>query len=260
MLDDEVAYIKSYSCAVDYCLNSESSSAELDIFIGTEIPDRLKNTNPKLWAQINLYRNLAKFLIVDSSNKELYKNYLDQYKTRKEPFNSPVIIIAGGASLMDKTKTETYRDYFGKMLQGFTGTIISGGTTAGIPGLVGEVKAELEKQSALDFSLIAYLPKELPANATKSIAYDSFYETDSDHFSVLEILSYWCDIVSSGIHPSDIILVGVEGGDIAAMEYRIALSLGAKVKILANSGRAASEFLEDKFRKTHKNLVKILPG
>lgn len=246
MLDDEVAYIKSYSCAVDVCLNNELPLEYKDILSGKAILKNLKLLNSGVSGQIELYQKLAMVLVADSPDKE--------------PFKTPIVIVAGGASLMDKTKTETYRDYFREMMQGYTGTIISGGTTAGIPGIVGDVKLELEKQSVLDFSLIAYLPRELPANATKSVAYDSFYETDSDHFSVLEILCYWCDLVCCGIQPSDIVLVGIDGGDIAAMEYRIALSLGAKVTILANSGRAASELLEDKFWKTHRNLVEILPG
>lgn len=156
---------------------------------------------------------------------------------------------------MDIKKTETYHDFLFEIMAGFGGTIISGGTTAGIPGLVGEVKAELEKQGALDFSLIAYLPRELPANALKSVAYDSFYETDSNYFSVQEILSYWCDIVSNGIHPTEVTLLGIEGGDIAALEYRIALSLGAKVALVADSGRAVSDLLHDEAWRTHPNLI-----
>ena len=158
---------------------------------------------------------------------------------------------------MDETKIENYRNFIMKMMRGFKGTIISGGTTAGIPGLVGEVKSELEKESALDFSLIAYLPRQLPVGAAKSVAYDYFYETDSDHFSVLEILNYWCDLVGNGINPADVKLVGIEGGDIAAMEYRIALSLGAKVGLVADSGRAASELFHDETWKHHRNLLEL---
>jgi hypothetical protein len=259
MLDDEIAYIKSYSCAVDAFLNNRLCSADLDLFEDMPVPESLKDINPLLSGQIELYRNIAMVLVAESPKNEPFKNYLELHRTQKEPFKTPVVIIAGGASLMDKTEMETYRNYFRKMMHGFTGTIISGGTTAGIPGLVGEVKEALEKQQTLDFNLVGYLPGMLPTNAAKSKAYDIFCETDSDHFSVLEILSYWCDLVCSGIHPSGVVLVGINGGKIAAMEYRIALSLGAKVKILANSGRAANELLEDKYWKTHQNLSEVMP-
>jgi len=175
----------------------------------------------------------------------------------KDSFNTPVIIVAGGASLIDGKKIEHYRDVIRKLMHGFTGIIISGGTTAGIPGLAGEVKAELGQAGKLDFELIGYLPKSLPDGVTRSESYDSFCETDAGHFSVLEVLSYWCDIVRSGIDPKDVILLGIEGGEIAAMEYKIAMSLGAKVALVADSGRAASEILMDKAWKNHPNLLAI---
>jgi hypothetical protein len=42
------------------------------------------------------------------------------------------------------------------------------------------------------------------------------------------------------------------------MEYKIALSLGAKAALVAYSGRAVSEFIQDKTWKDHRNLL-ILP-
>ena len=124
------------------------------------------------------------FLAAESHDKEQYKNQLERHRIKERPFEIPVIIVAGSSSGMNKTKSAGYREIFMELMHGFKGTIISGGTTAGIPGLVGEVKLELEKKSAIDFSLIAYLPKKLPENSSKSTAYDCFYETDSDHFSV----------------------------------------------------------------------------
>jgi hypothetical protein len=180
---------------------------------------------------------------------------IENQRINKDSFNTPVVIVAGGASLMDEPNCDNYRDMLRELMQGFKGTIISGGTTAGIPGLVGEVKSELEKSGRLDFELIGYLPKNLPDMTIKSTAYDCFYETDSDHFSVLEVLTYWSDIVLSGIDPKEVLLIGIEGGPIAAMEYRIALSLGAKVALLANSGRAASDLLQDEAWSSHPNLV-----
>jgi hypothetical protein len=245
LINDTVGCINAYSIAVDSIINNETQNQNTAIAADIMFLDKLQTPNPTLADQVKLYLNIVLCILENTAENAQYKNYLELHKIGKATFESPVVIVAGGASLMDKTKTETYRDYFRKMMHGYTGTIISGGTTAGIPGLVGEVKEALEKQRTLDFNLVGYLPGMLPTSAAKSKAYDTFYETDSDHFSVLEILSYWCDLVCNGIHPSDVLLVGIDGGDIAAMEYRIALSLGAKVKILANSGRAASELFED---------------
>jgi hypothetical protein len=260
LLNNTVECINAYTMAVSSIINDATQNETTAIDADIMFLEKLQTTNQTLADKVKLYLNIALCILENTAENAQYKNYLELRKTRKEPFKTPVVIVAGGASLMDKIKAETYRDYLRKKMQGFTGTIISGGTTAGIPGLVGEVKEELEKQRTLYFDLVGYLPGMLPTSAAKSKAYDIFCETDSDHFSVLEILSYWCDLVCNGIHPSDVLLVGIDGGDIAAMEYRIALSLGAKVHILANSGRAASELMEDKFWETHCNLLEILPG
>lgn len=189
------------------------------------------------------------------TDKHQYKSFFQSHKICKEHFKTPVVIVAGGASRMDKTRIGTFGNYISELMQGFKGTVISGGTTAGIPGLVGEAKSELQKRDQVDFELIGYLPKYLPADAVKSDAYDRFYETESDDFSVLEVVSYWCDIVGNGIRPEDVILLGIEGGKISAQEYRIALSLGAKVALLANSGRAVDEIFVDEAWKNHPNLI-----
>ena len=55
----------------------------------------------------------------------------------------------------------------------------------------------------------------------------------------------WVDILSSGIDPADVKLLGINGGKIAAFEFRLALTLGAKVGIIRDSGRAATEIFEN---------------
>ena len=256
MLDDEFECIKAYSNAIEIILNDAFLTSHTTIDAEMELVGKFKALNPQLSEQIKLYLNIAINLTVGSSNKR-YKNDLKQRRIKKEPFKTPLVIVAGGASLMDKTKITQYQDYIRELMHNFRGTIISGGTTAGIPGLVGEIKSELEKQSSLDFELIAYLPHKIPVDAIKSRAYDLFYETDSDHFSVLDILSCWCDLVGSGISPADVILIGIEGGSIASMEYQIALSLGAKVALVVNTGRASSDFILDKTSTAQSNLLQL---
>jgi len=255
MLENEAEYIKYYSIIVKEVLSQDFLADDTTIAAELALIDKVSSYNPKLSEQIKLYLNIAMYLVADSSDKGRYKNYFRLHRKRKEPFKTPVVIVAGGASRMDETKTDKYLEYIRELMQGFSGTIISGGTTAGIPGLVGQVKAEMQKQTPVDFDLLAYLPEYLPKEAAKSTAYDHFYETACDHFSVIEVLSYWCDLVDNGIHPKDVILVGIEGGVIASMEYRIALSLGAKVALVANSGRAVDNLLQDETWKNHRNLM-----
>ncbi len=258
-LRNEAACIEYLSCAVEIILNANLKPGKSIINEEIKFIDKLNILSPDLKKQILLYLNIAMFLLTEPPNRVKKNDFLENHRTQKEPFKAPVFIVAGGASLMDKTQAGTFHDILRGMMSGFSGTIISGGTVAGIPGLVGEVKAEFQTKAPVAFKLIAYLPKYLPGDAKKSVAYDWFYETDSDKFSVFEILSYWCDIVSGGIQPADVILAGFEGGIISALEYRIALSLGAKVGVFAHSGRAASAILNDNFWKDHRNLL-VLPN
>ncbi|MCX6238212.1 MAG: RyR domain-containing protein, partial [Bacteroidia bacterium] len=78
-----------------------------------------------------------------------------------------------------------------------------------------------------------------------------------DKFSALDILICWSDLVGNGIKPADVILIGIDGGVIANMEYRIALSLGAKVGLVTSSGRAVTDFLYDKTWANHPNLLQL---
>lgn len=216
-----------------------------------EIQNGQKSFSPSL-EEPTPDNNEFAYLLESILNKVVKKAQIKQV-----PLKKPVVIIAGGASLIDETIIDNYREYLKELMFGFNGTIISGGTTAGIPGLVGDVKAALEKAGPVGYDLLAYLPQKLPGSAVKSKAYDEFHETDANEFSVLEILAYWSDIILSGIRPDEVILLGIDGGKIALLEYRIALSLGAKVCLLTSSGRAVSEILQDSARNNLSNLIRL---
>jgi ppGpp synthetase/RelA/SpoT-type nucleotidyltranferase len=257
MLDDEAGCIRAYSHAVETLLNSKYLTSHSTVAAEIRLIGKFRILNPSLVEQIKLYLNIAMFLVADEPDKKRYGNYLKRHQIRKKPFKTPAIIVAGGASLMEASKTGEYREYISEIMHDFKGTLISGGTTAGIPGLVGEVKAEKEKLKPVDFDLLAYLPKNLPPDAVKSTAYDTFNETDLDKFSALDIFSYWADLISNGINPAEVILFGINGGKISMMEYQIALSLGAKVALLTFSGRAVSDFLKNTTWKNHPNLIQL---
>lgn len=256
-LGDEAGCIKAYARAVGVILDKKYLLSRKTIQAEISLIGRLKSVNPALCGQIRLFLNLTLTLLDKQEKNTLTIDKLRSSRIRNEPFKTPVVIVAGGAAKMDPGKTEVYRDYIKELMVDFKGTIISGGTTAGIPGLVGDVKTQMEGNNPVGFELVAYLPGTLPTDAIKSAGYDCFYETDSDCFSALDILVCWADLVCYGIDPKDVILVGVDGGSIATMEYQVALSLGANVALLAYSGRAASEFLQDKHGKNHPGLLEL---
>ncbi len=257
-LNDEANCIEAYAKAVESILNEKYLTSRAVVVAEIKLIGRLNSINPKISEQVKLFLNMAMYLLSEGTEQVKYISSLNQFSIKKEPFKTPVVIVAGGASDMDADKVKDYREYIVELMHDFNGTIISGGTTAGAPGLVGQVKAEIQKNDPVRFDLEAYLPQKLPADAVKSLSYDKFHETSSDHFSALDILVCWADLIArSGIHPEDVILIGIDGGKIATMEYQIALSLGAKVALVGYSGRAVTDFLQDKSWKNHVNLLQL---
>jgi hypothetical protein len=106
---------------------------------------------------------------------------------------------------------------------------------------------------------VGYLPNLLPRDVKTDDRYDLILDTDGVGFSPLEPIQMWLDLLASGVQPSRVKLVGIGGGKIAAIEYRLALSLGADVGVLADSLRAAEELLNDDRWREHKNLISLIP-
>jgi hypothetical protein len=73
----------------------------------------------------------------------------------------------------------------------------------------------------------------------------------------LEPLQNWIDLLSAGIAPAEVKLLGINGGTIAAAEYRIAAALGARVALLEKSGREAAKVFADPDWEGSPNLVGI---
>jgi hypothetical protein len=65
------------------------------------------------------------------------------------------------------------------------------------------------------------------------------------------------DLIASGISPSQVKLIGLNGGEIAAYEYRLALMLGASVGVIESSGREASRLFKDPDWRNSKNLLNL---
>ena len=257
-LNNEEKCINSYANAVETILNGKYLNSRATIDAEITLLGKMKNINAELAEEAKLYLNIAMYLISGTDNGTKYKSSIFKYRINKtKKFKTPVVIVAGGASMMDESKVNTNSNYLREIIHGFSGTIISGGTTAGIPGLTGAMKAELKEPA--EFELDAYLPEKLPSDAVRSKYYDNFYETPSEGFSALDVLVCWSDLICNDIKPKDVILVGIDGGKIATMEYKIALSLGAKVALMAYSGRAVSDFVGDTTWKNHRNLL-ILPN
>ena len=148
----------------------------------------------------------------------------------------PVVIIAGESKTAPAAKYMETRISLAHSLKDFRGTVISGGTAQGIPGLVGKIAAALRARYQRPFKLVGYIPKSLPAGIKADPRYDKRIMTSSSGFSAEQPLKYWADIRASGIEAGEVRLLAIGGGSITAFECRLALALGATVGILTQKG------------------------
>lgn len=156
-----------------------------------------------------------------------------------------VLIVAGGAGSFPKALIGKALEYLHLALNNFKGTVISGGTTSGIPGCVGEVAARLKADAKEKIKVIGYIPRNMPNDVEKDMRYARLVEA-GESFSPEQIFRYWGDILASGIKPENVKLLGFGGGKICAVEYHMALALGASVNIVMETGGAAQTLLENK--------------
>jgi ppGpp synthetase/RelA/SpoT-type nucleotidyltranferase len=159
--------------------------------------------------------------------------------------STPVVLLAGGC---DASVETTMRGYHGLLIEAFRhfrGTVVSGGTTAGICALAGD----LGQQYAGSVKTIGYVPARIPADTTVDRNRKRYAEIrvvgKAGDFSPLGFLQCWTDIFASGIKPGQVKLLGINGGSIAASEYRVALALGAEVCVIGSSGREADILAAD---------------
>jgi ppGpp synthetase/RelA/SpoT-type nucleotidyltranferase len=187
--------------------------------------------------------------------KKAEKELKDLASAVTEWIGKPVVIVAGGCAPAIEPHMKTYKPLLDKAFELFEGTIFSGGTTQGISGLVGALGDRYEA-----INTIGYLPKELPSDFTGvkvDERYDEIRRTEGIDFTPLEPLQNWIDIINTGIDSSEVKVLGINGGQIASVEFKLALAFGADVFLVEGSGREAAMILKDeKWQKSVKYQTK----
>lgn len=166
------------------------------------------------------------------------------------------IIFSGGAESLDRKTMEAIRPLIDDVLTPFAGIVISGGTTSGVPGCVGKTAANL-RRTKKQFELNGYIPNKLPHDAVKDKYYDRLVPCGEAGFSPDQILKSWKDLVEKDIAPKDVVCIGFGGGPISAVEYRVALALGARVVPACRSGGTADALIEDMLWAGVPNLMPL---
>jgi len=224
--------------------------------------DWMITTSLSLLEKLSVVQNLIegydwvrKLLILGIAGK--FKDQASSAQIRKlatakaSPITGPVIIIAGGT--VTDFQINEYQPLLREEFRDFHGSIIGGGTTAGMSGLVGDIQAAYPEA----ITSIGYVPQFLPEGAQIDPRYRQVRSTEGKNFSALEPLQYWIDIISSGITPAQVKLIGINGGEIAAFEYRLALMLGASVAVIESSGREAARLFKDPYWEKSKTLLRL---
>ena len=139
-----------------------------------------------------------------------------------------VAIFAGGAASMTAEARDLLEPVLRRALDGYDGLVLSGGTAAGLPGLIGEVARDGGVRA------IGYVP----AGLGDRHLYPLLRETDGSQFSVLEPLAMWSDILAAGVGIDDVRVVACPGGVITDSEILLARALGARVVWLDPAGDA----------------------
>ncbi|MDD5063283.1 MAG: RyR domain-containing protein [Phycisphaerae bacterium] len=167
--------------------------------------------------------------------------------------HKPVVIVAGKCASSMQKELRKYRNILFNAFRKFKGVVISGGTTSGISGFIGDIAGKHPNT----IRAIGYIPRRLPKNTRLHKRYSRVRHTKGTNFSPLESLQSWTDIIVSGIDPANVKVIGIGGGTITASEYRIALALGAKVAVLDESSGEVAKIIQDDQWNTCKNLLPL---
>jgi ppGpp synthetase/RelA/SpoT-type nucleotidyltranferase len=259
LLGETSACLCAYARAVEMTLQKDSCVPGdlLDEEIITL--EQLAGLHPSLADQVLMLLHLVRWrrnrdCPARQTATEASRTWLEKRRLRRKPFQQPVLLVIGGADLMPRKKIQSHwRDLF-EALEFFEGTVVSGGTTSGIPGVVGDVTRMLQEQKSQLYDLIAYVPKRPPSGAKTHPSYRVVRGTEGSNFSEKEVIACWVDLLLGGLEPEKIVALGFNGGRIADFEYRLALALGAHVGLLQDSGRAAAVLLTDPDWKDHARL------
>ena len=149
----------------------------------------------------------------------------------------PVVIIAG---YTNTSPIKAHRRLLLEAFADFRGTIISGGTRAGVCETVGELQAAHPDT----LHTVGYLPQQIPSGVELDNRYQELRHSAGTGFSPLDVLLYWRDIHAAGLIPQTKLLA-LGGGRIATAECIIALAFGVPVGIVADAGGEPAKLFAD---------------
>ena len=248
LLDEPYESLAAYAKAIRHCLRSQD-----------RVPESILDGEITFLRRINLGRKLPESHAWVCQQLQLAKaargDNSPELQAQHSEFPAPVVILAGGTSAGSQATIDAAREIVLTAFEGFKGTIISGGTNAGVAGLAGELAAKLRSEGAV---VIGYVPQHMPYDQPIDKRYTAHVPSKGSSYGAGSPLQYWIDLLRAGIKPEDVRVVGIDGGRVAAVEYRLALALGARVGLLGPPTRAAASLHVDPDWRSDANLL-LLP-
>ena len=248
LLDEPYKSLAAYAKGIRHCLKNQD-----------RVPESVLDGELTFLRRINRARPMPETHAWVRQQLELAKaarsGGVAGLQAKHAKFTAPVVILAGGTSADSQSNVEDARSTVLAAFQGFHGTIISGGTNAGVAGLAGELAEQLRVSGG---QVLGYVPKNMPYDQPIDRRYTTHVASDGASYGAGSPLQYWIDLLCAGVKRGDVRLVGIDGGRIAAFEYRLALALGARVGILAPPKREAASLRVDPDWKAEKSLL-VLP-
>ncbi|MGZ4892308.1 MAG: RyR domain-containing protein, partial [Halobacteriota archaeon] len=181
------------------------------------------------------------------------RSYLEKLAApNRRRIEAPVTIITGGYDSLSESYATSYKELMLQAFKGYTGTVISSGTDAGLSRVIGDVQERYP-----ELQTIGFVPSVLPPGSALDARYCEIRRTDGEGFNPAEPLQYWVDVIASGISPTSVKLLGIDGGKIAGIEYRLALALRASVAVVAGSGEEAARLVQDDEWRMSETLIQL---
>jgi ppGpp synthetase/RelA/SpoT-type nucleotidyltranferase len=251
LLDDPYQSLNAYASAIRVC--SLKGSCPLDTMIDTELVFLRRLHRAEEMPESHGY--VRDFLLLAKATRG--RGLPDDLAAlRGKDFRQPIVILAGAADARFESELSSYQADLLKAFNGFRGTLISGGTEAGVAGIAGAIAATLREESPPGADAIGYLPDSIPFDIKVDHRYGELI-TSGEKFGPRQPLQYWTDLLRAHVNPSQVRLLGINGGPIAACEFRIALALGAKVGVIESSGRSAAEIVKDRDWTSDPNFLPL---
>jgi ppGpp synthetase/RelA/SpoT-type nucleotidyltranferase len=168
------------------------------------------------------------------------------------PLRARVVILAG---YTDRPMSAAHRALLRDALHDYPGSVLSGGTAAGVCAAPGELQAA----DGARVHVVGYVPGRMPAGVEVDARYGALRRSGGDGFSPLEPLLYWSDVLAAGLKPAAVRLVCVGGGRLSAIECQLALALGVQVGLIDVEGTEVGRALAAHPWAKH-TLVQTLPA